>query len=53
MAQLENFDIVCVSTSEWSHPWGSKQQLMSRLARHNRVLYIEYQASFLDIFLHP
>ena len=51
--QLQGFDIICLSTSEWEHPWGSKQQLMARLAKSNRVAYIEYQPSFLHIFKYP
>ena len=48
---LKGQDIICISTSDWDRPWGSKQQLMSRLSAHNRVLYVEYQASFLHLYL--
>jgi glycosyltransferase involved in cell wall biosynthesis len=40
-------DIVCVSTSAWNTPYGSRQELMSRLAGANRVLFVEYQADWL------
>ena len=48
---LKGQDIICISTSDWDKPWGSKQQLMSRLSAHNRVLYVEYQASILHLYL--
>jgi glycosyltransferase involved in cell wall biosynthesis len=44
-------DIICISTSDWNGPWGSKQQLMSGLSASNRVLYVEYQTSFIHLFL--
>ena len=50
---ITNHDIVCVSTSPWSAPYGSRQELMSRLARENRVLYVEYQADWLDPARYP
>lgn len=50
---MKHREIVCISASDWLKPWGSKQQLMSRLAADNRVLYVEYQASFLDFIKHP
>ena len=50
---LKNKDIICISTSDWLKPWGSKQQIMSRLSNTNRVLYIEYQASFLHPLRYP
>lgn len=40
-------DIICISSSDWNRPWGSRQQLMLRLSSANRILYVEYQASFL------
>lgn len=50
MDKLNGFDIVCISSSNWDHPWGSKQQIMSRISLGNRVLYVEYQASFFHIY---
>ncbi len=47
-AMLEGWDIVCFSTTDWDFPWGSRQQLMSRFAASNRVLFIEYQGSFVQ-----
>ena len=37
---LENRDIVCISSSSWDAMWVNSQHLMSRLARRNRVLYV-------------
>jgi len=50
MDKLNGFDIVCISSSNWDHPWGSKQQIMSRISLDNKVLYVEYQASFFHIY---
>ena len=47
---IKGKDILCISTSDWDKPWGSKQQLMSRLSASNRVLFVEYQASFAHLF---
>lgn len=46
-------DIICLSTSDWDYPIGSKQQVMSRLAKSNRVLYVEYQTSWLHPLRYP
>ncbi|MFC1667384.1 glycosyltransferase [Candidatus Omnitrophota bacterium] len=50
---LKNRDIICISTSDWAKPWGSKQSLMLKLSEFNRVLYVEYQSSFSDIVKYP
>lgn len=50
---LKNEDIICVSTSDWEKPYGSKQQIMSVLAGSNRILYVESQSSFLHFFKNP
>jgi glycosyltransferase involved in cell wall biosynthesis len=50
---ISGYDIICVSTSPWQRPWGSRQQIMSRLCLHNRVLFIEYQYSIADYFRKP
>jgi len=50
---IEGFDIICISTSDWKSPWGSRQQIMTRLSEKNRVLFIEYQASFLHLLKYP
>jgi glycosyltransferase involved in cell wall biosynthesis len=33
--------ILCVATRRWSSLWRDSQQIMSRLAAHNRILYFE------------
>lgn len=50
---IRGFDIVCLSTSPWEAPYGSRQELMSRFARGNRVLFVEYQASWLHPLRYP
>lgn len=50
---IQGQDIICLSTSDWDHPIGSKQQVMRRLAKANRILYVEYQASWLHFLRYP
>lgn len=50
---LVNQNILCISTSDWQSHWGSRQQIMWRLSRNNRVLFIGYQMSFLHPFRYP
>jgi len=47
---IEGRDIVCVSFVTWDEHWGTPQQLMSRLAKRNRVLYVEQPMSPLSFF---
>jgi glycosyltransferase involved in cell wall biosynthesis len=47
---IEGRDIVCVSFVVWDEHWGTPQQLMSRLAQRNRVLYVEQPVSLLSFF---
>ena len=47
---IEGRDIVCVSFVTWDEHWGTPQQLMSRLANRNRVLYVEQPMSPLSFF---
>ncbi len=44
---LRGRDILCVSSLDWGAMWTSKQQIMHRLARWNRVLYIEEPVTML------
>ncbi|MCE5254971.1 MAG: glycosyltransferase [Actinomycetia bacterium] len=44
---LRGKDILCVSSLDWSAMWTSKQQIMHRLARTNRVLYVEEPVTML------
>lgn len=51
--RLKNEDIICISTSDWEKPYGSRQCIMSRLAENNRVLFVEAQTSFLHLIKNP
>jgi len=37
---LSGRDIICLARRSWHSPWKNNQQLMSRLAQTNRVLYV-------------
>jgi glycosyltransferase involved in cell wall biosynthesis len=50
---IQGHDIICLSTSDWEYPIGSKQQVMLRLAKANRILYVDYQASWLHLLRYP
>ena len=41
--QLVDRNILCFAPNPWDGLWRNRQQLMSRLARHNTVLYVEPQ----------
>ncbi|HXK32483.1 MAG TPA: glycosyltransferase [Dehalococcoidia bacterium] len=47
---IEGRDIVCMSFVVWDEHWGTPQQLMSRFAARNRVLYVEPPVSALSFF---
>jgi glycosyltransferase involved in cell wall biosynthesis len=53
MRKLENEDIVCISSVDWEPLWTRKQQVMSRLPRSNRILYVEPPISLLSPFKDP
>lgn len=38
---MKNFDLVVTSHLRWSFVWQRPQQLLSRLARHHRILFVE------------
>ena len=50
---LRGHDIICVSSLDWDAHWTSKQQIMHRLARTNRVLYVEEPVTMLAPFKVP
>lgn len=50
---IKDKDIICISTSDWETPYGSRQQIMSILAKNNRILYVEPQLSVLHILKNP
>jgi UDP-galactopyranose mutase len=38
---MEKFDLIVASHLRWSFVWQRPQQLLSRLARHHRILFVE------------
>lgn len=48
---LENQDIVCIAPNPWDQTWMRRQQLMSRFAVGNRVLYVEPARLLLSALL--
>lgn len=36
-----HYDIICVGPTHWDDLWRRRQQIMSRLARYHRVLYLD------------
>ena len=45
-AMLSGENIVCLALRAWDSPWKNNQQVMSLLARSNRVLYVDPPRSF-------
>lgn len=41
--------IICISSVDWDPIWTRKQQVMSRLAPHNKILYIEAPVTLLSV----
>jgi glycosyltransferase involved in cell wall biosynthesis len=51
---LEHLDILCFSSTDWHGKWGSRQQVMTRMAQlGHRVLFVERQAGFEHIIRYP
>jgi glycosyltransferase involved in cell wall biosynthesis len=46
---IEGRDIVCISFVSWDEHWGTPQQHMSRLARQNRILFVDQPISPLSL----
>jgi len=47
-------DILCLSTTDWDEIWGSRQQIMQRLADiGHRILFVERQVSPEQILRNP
>jgi len=38
---IEGQDILCFAPERWDSLWRNRHQIMSRLARHNRVIFVE------------
>lgn len=53
MEELQNQDIICISSVDWEPLWTRKQQVMSRLPVSNRILYVEPPVSWLSPFKDP
>ena len=49
-SMIEGRDIVCLALVAWDEHWGITQQLMSRLARRNRVFVVDLPVSPLSFF---
>jgi len=47
---LEGFDILAYTYADWRATWSTPQQLATRLAPRNRVLYVDVPRSFLYRF---
>jgi glycosyltransferase involved in cell wall biosynthesis len=45
---IKGRDIVCTSFVTWDDHWGTPQQLMSRLAEHNRIFFVDQPVSPLS-----
>lgn len=50
MSSLENENIVCISSVDWDPLWTRKQQVMSRLPKSNKILYVEPPITILSPF---
>jgi glycosyltransferase involved in cell wall biosynthesis len=47
-------DILCLSTTDWDEIWGSRQQIMTRLAGlGHRVLFVERQVGIEHLYRDP
>lgn len=46
-------DIICISSVDWEPIWTRKQQIMWRLPKEHRILYVEPPISFLSPFKDP
>lgn len=49
---IQNRNFVCLSTSEWGGNYAKTiVEIMSVLARENKVLYVDYQFTWKDLFM--
>lgn len=39
---LKNQDIICIAPNRWDSPLRRRQQVMSRLSSHNRIIYVSF-----------
>lgn len=47
---IRDRDIVCISFVTWDDHWATPQQQMSRLARHNRIFFVDQPISPASFF---
>ncbi|MFZ5634580.1 MAG: glycosyltransferase [Bacillota bacterium] len=47
---LTGRDVICIAPVDWEPIWNRSQQIMSRLPRSSRVLYVEPPATLLSAF---
>ena len=45
---MQTFDLIVASHLRWSFVWQRPQQLLSRLARHHRILFVEEPLAIPD-----
>lgn len=50
MAELQNQHILCISSIDWDPIWTRKQQVMSRLPKSNKILYVEPPVTLISPF---
>ena len=48
---LKDKFIVFYSGTNWELPWGLSQEMMIILSKSNKVIFLEYQPSFLHCYL--
>lgn len=53
MSLLEQENIVCISSIDWDPIWTRKQQVMSRLPKSNKILYVEPPITLISPFKDP
>jgi len=53
LSALENENIICISSVDWDPIWTRKQQVMSRLPKSNKILYIEPPVTLLSPLKDP
>lgn len=53
MAELQNQHILCISSIDWDPIWTRKQQVMSRLPKSNKILYVEPPVTLISPFKDP
>jgi len=47
---IEGESILCFAPEKWQHIWRNRHQIMSRLAAHNKVLFVEPRPYFKSVW---